>query len=374
MARPRSIATLANIGLGFYMRLILHKSTKFVLFSQLLDAFQTHREFLATTLAAAFFLFLAGSGNMQAQTATVNWTNVHQVIDGFGASDYAGSGSMSSGDQQFFFGTGSGQLGLSLIRAAVTNGGGAAGSCTSVGLSCAGPWLGDMQAMVANGGRVIASPWAPPAAYTTNGSVDCTAGGGNGQLASGHYADYATWLSNFAQSVNAQGVPLYAISIQNEPDQCLGYDSAHWSASQIDTFIKSNLGPTFASAGLSTLIEMPEDGNYSNGGGITGTYGGGTCATDSSCSNYVGMYSWHDYDASLSGTNSVSADPVPGGWASGKKWWETEASCGVSSGTPFGPSFCPSGATNDITDALHWAAVVDQRIAGDGANAWLYWR
>src|ERR1035438_10015523 len=155
MARPRSIATLANIGLGFYMRLIVHKSTKFVLFSQLLDAFQTHREFLATTLAAAFFLFLAGSGNMQAQTATVNWTNVHQVIDGFGASNENMGGSASSANQSLLFGTGSGHLGLSLLRVGVTDGSQEPGDCTSVSASCAGIYVSDMQAVTANGGKVI---------------------------------------------------------------------------------------------------------------------------------------------------------------------------------------------------------------------------
>src|SRR5580658_9170628 len=132
------------------------------------------RKFLAA--APAFLLVLAVSA--QAQTATVNWTDVHQVIDGFGASDAFFGSSMSSANQAFFFGTGSGQLGLSILRVAVPNNGGtsAAGNCSTVGTSCAGPVVGDMQAVIANGGRVYASPWSPPAAYTTNGNVDCSEG------------------------------------------------------------------------------------------------------------------------------------------------------------------------------------------------------
>lgn len=322
------------------------------------------RKFLAA--APAFLLVLAVSA--QAQTATVNWTDVHQVIDGFGASDAFFGSSMSSANQAFFFGTGSGQLGLSILRVAVPNNGGtsAAGNCSTVGTSCAGPVVGDMQAVIANGGRVYASPWSPPAAYTTNGNVDCSAGSGNGALSGSDYASYATWLANFVQSVAAQGVQIYALSVQNEPDQCKSYDSAAWSAANIDTFVKSNLGPTFSAAGLSTLIFMSENGSYS---AMTGGNGGETCGTDSSCTIYVGGYNWHDYDASLSGTDTVAADPVPSGWASGKKWWETEASCG----SGFGPNFCQSGFNTNITNALNWAAVIDQRIAVDGANAWLYW-
>ena len=309
----------------------------------------------------------AGSGSVLTQTATINWTNQHQVIDGFGASDAFFGSSMSSAHQQFFFGTGSGQLGLSILRVPVTNGGASApGSCSRTGSSCAGPYVSDMQAIIANGGRVYASAFSPPAAYMSNRSVNCTDGSGNGALISGDYSSYATWITNFVQSVQAEGVTPYSVSIQNEPDECQYYDSAVYTASQMDTFIKNNLGPTFASDGISSLIFMPENSGH---GAMTGANGGGTCATDSSCSDYVGGYNFHDYDATLSG-NAANADPYPSGWASGKKYWETEASC-LPGPTP---SFCQTGFNTNITDALQWAAVIDQRIAVDGLNAWLYWR
>lgn len=327
--------------------------------------FSAHGRLLAAGVAVAFILVPLGSGVAQAQTATLNWTNTHQVIDGFGASDAFQGGSMSAANQAFFFGTGSGQLGLSILRVEVSDDAGSApGDCSSVSTSCAGAYVSDMTAVIANGGRVYASPWAPPAKYTTNGSVDCSAGGGSGALATSNYAAYATWLANFVQSLKSGGINLYAISVQNEPDMCMSYDSAVWSSSQLDTFVKSNLGPTFASQGLSTLILLPEASNYS-----ATTNLGSTCATDSSCNQYVAGFNWHEYQASLSGTNTVAADSYPSGWPTGKKFWETEASCG----NGFGPNFCESGFNTDINDALDWAAVIDQRIAVDGANAWLYW-
>jgi glucuronoarabinoxylan endo-1,4-beta-xylanase len=343
--------------------------------------------FVTLELACAFIvvwclLTLTGCGgtfvaqstesvSAQTQAATVNWTNVHQIIDGFGASNEGASGNLSSADQAFFFGTGSGQLGLSILRVKVPDNGGSSptghGDCSSISLSCAGITLGDMQAIVANGGRVYASPWAPPAAYMTNGYTECSAGSGNGSLISGDYGAYATWLANFALSVQTVGgIPLYAISIQNEPDMCESYDSALWTAAQIDTFIKTSLGPTFASDGLSTLIFEPEVGVYAN----LSSYGG-TCGADSSCTSYVGGYNWHDYDANLSGANTVTADPYPSAWATGKKYWETEAAC--LPGSPQAPDWCLPAPNASMADALQWAAVIDQRIAGDSANAWLYW-
>jgi glucuronoarabinoxylan endo-1,4-beta-xylanase len=328
------------------------------------------RRFFNTALFASLFLLFAGFGTAQAQTATVDWTNVHQVIDGFGASDAQGGWTLTSAQQNLLFGTGAGQIGLSIMRAGIPDGSSSfSGDCSSVSTSCAGSSgvVSDMQAMIANGGIVYASPWSPPAAYTTNGSVICSSNSG---LATGSYAAYATWLANYVQSLKTEyNISLSAISVQNEPDICTSYDSAYWSNSQIDAFVANNLGPTFASDGLTTPIFVPETSGY---GQINGGSGGGTCATDSSCSSYVGGYNFHDYDASLSGTNSVNADPVPSGWASGKKYWETEVSCYTPEN--IGPNFCQSGWVTNITDGLNWAAVIDQRIAGDGANAWLYWQ
>jgi len=308
-----------------------------------------------------------GSGAGSApNTASINWTDVHQEIDGFGAADAQSGQSMTSADQQFFFGTGNGQLGLSLLRVGVTDGSGDPGSCASVSTSCAGVYVNDMQAIIANGGKVFASPWTPPAAYKTNGLATCTANAG---LITADYPAYATWLANFVKSLQTEdGIPLAAISLQNEPNECQDYDSAYWTPANIDSFVSANLGPTFASDGLSTLIFVPEGSGYNE------MSLGNTCAADSTCNQYVGGINWHDYDASLSGTNTVIADPYPSVWTAGKKYWETEASCALSSmGATIGPAFCQSGFNTNIADALDWAAVIDQRIAVDGANAWLYW-
>jgi glucuronoarabinoxylan endo-1,4-beta-xylanase len=297
-----------------------------------------------------------------AQTVTIDWTNLHQTIDGFGGADAQLGASLSSANEALLFGTGSGQLGYSILRVGVTDGAGDPGDCSSVSMSCAGVYEADMKAVTANGGKVYASPWSPPSPYKTNDAITCTDGAG---LSTNDYASYATWLSNFVASVKKYyGITIFSMSVQNEPDQCQDYDSAVWSAAELDTFVKNNLGPTFATAGLSTLIFMPESGSY-----YQTTQLGASCATDAACAAFVGGFNWHDYDGNLTGTDTVNATPYPSGWAKGKKFWETEASCGPG----FGPNFCESGFNTDINDALGWGAIVDDRIAVEGANAWLYW-
>jgi glucuronoarabinoxylan endo-1,4-beta-xylanase len=310
--------------------------------------------------SGAWITQLAGFAGAFTQNVTVNWTSLDQIIDGFGAAD-AFVGPLTSAQQDFFFGTASGQLGLSLLRTAVPDGSQVSGVCTTVNAGCAGPYVSDMKAMIANGGRIYSSPWTPPPAYKTNGLGSCT---NNAGLITADSSSYGTWLANYVMSLEKEDdITLYALSLQNEPDLCEWYDSAHWTAAEIDSFVANNLGPTFSSDKLPVLIFVPEPSTYAD------MNWGTTCAGDASCNKYVGGVNWHDYDAHLSGTNTVTADPYPSYWAAGKKYWETEASCG----SDFGPSFCQHGFNTDITDALDWAAVIDQRIAVDNANAWLYW-
>ncbi len=310
---------------------------------------------LSKSFLAGFLLLLLYAPHSQAQTATINWTDVHQVIDGFGAANAFSGASMSSGDQNLFFGTGTGQLGLSLLRVSLTDGGGEPGSCTTVNTGCAGPYISDMNFVIAKGGKVVATPWSPPAIYKTNSNIACTAGAGNGGLVSADYGAYATWLTNYVTSLQNAGVTLYALSIQNEPSNCQNYDSAIWHASDFDTFIKTNLGPAFASANFSTLIFLPETSTYGNVSGL-----GGTCMTDSSCSQYVGGVNWHDYAYGYNPPDTVNSTPYPAGWPA-KKYWETE----VSTLTTYDGS---------INNALTWAALIDDRLAVENAGAWLYWQ
>src|ERR1700686_3017201 len=145
----------------------------------------------STSLMAGFLLTLSFAPHGQAQTVTVNWNNVHQVLDGFGASSWANQ-SLTSTQAKFFFSTDPGDIGLSLLRGEVPNN----GSCTTVNVTCAGQ-VSDTQFAIANGGRVWSMVLSPPASMKTNGSVDCSDGSGHGALSADSYAAFATYLANY---------------------------------------------------------------------------------------------------------------------------------------------------------------------------------
>lgn len=303
----------------------------------------------------------------------VNWALTHQVIDGFGGNDVAmfpTGFNMTSAQLAEIFGTTGTELGLSVIRSQIPNGPSSlsnTGTCTSVSVSCEGALLSDLVGAASYGARIIVTPFGYPAAYTTNGSVSCSAGSGSGTLATAHYQDYANWTVNFIKSLSSlSGVTVYAVNADNEPEYCDGtaQDSAVMTDANLDTYIKSYLGPTLASNSLTPIVFSPDAGLYADMASFP------TCETDSSCASYLGAYDYHDYGAFESngpGPGTVAAQPSPSGWISGKKFWVLEGACTPSGG---GPNWCTTGFSPSWANALFWASDIDQKLAVD--NVGLY--
>jgi glucuronoarabinoxylan endo-1,4-beta-xylanase len=169
---------------------------------------------------AAFILavIVALSSFVLAQTATINVTANQQTIDGFGFST-AWTPAMTSAQGNVLFGTGSGQLGFSLLRVRIdpNNSWGNEPSNASTAHS--------------HGAKVLGSAWTPPASMKTNNSTIC------GDLKTSSYAAYATHLS---QAVS--GIGLDYVSFQNEPDWCPnpGYESSNPTPTEILNWVLNN--------------------------------------------------------------------------------------------------------------------------------------
>ncbi len=102
----------------------------------------------------------------------------------------------------------------------------------------------------------FASPWSPPGWMKSTGTMI------GGHLLPQHYATYAEYFVRFIQAYEAEGIPIYAVTIQNEPgvdrakakDPKWHYPSCHWTGEQERDFIRDHLGPAFRRHGLKTLI------------------------------------------------------------------------------------------------------------------------
>jgi glucosylceramidase len=56
---------------------------------------------------------------------------------------------------------------------------------------------------------------------------------------------YALYLSKFVQAYREEGINIYAVHVQNEPNSCQNFPSCIWNPKDLATFIGSYLGPRF---------------------------------------------------------------------------------------------------------------------------------
>jgi len=101
----------------------------------------------------------------------------------------------------------------------------------------------------------FASPWSPPGWMKSTGSMI------GGHLLAENYATYAAYFVRFVQEYERAGIPIYAVTVQNEPGVDRQHDapksrypSCRWTGEQERDFIRDHLGPAFAKAGLATKI------------------------------------------------------------------------------------------------------------------------
>ena len=83
------------------------------------------------------------------------------------------------------------------------------------------------------GGYILASPWSPPAVWKTNDSWN-----GGGSLRTANYQDYADYLKSVCDIYAERGAPVYAVSIQNEPNWTASYEGCEWTDAQMSTFFQ----------------------------------------------------------------------------------------------------------------------------------------
>ncbi len=96
--------------------------------------------------------------------------------------------------------------------------------------------------------KILASPWTAPSWMKTNGSAK------GGSLKPEFYAVYAQYFVRYLEAMRAQGIPIEAITVQNEPESDRNTPSLAMTAAEQAMFIKSALGPALARAGGTTKI------------------------------------------------------------------------------------------------------------------------
>ncbi len=103
------------------------------------------------------------------------------------------------------------------------------------------------QCMAATGGKLtmFASPWSPPAFMKDNNHMLR-----GGKLKPEFYQSWANNFAKFIRSYQAEGIPIWGVSIQNEPMATQTWESCIYTAEDERDFLKNFLGPTLQREGL----------------------------------------------------------------------------------------------------------------------------
>ena len=97
--------------------------------------------------------------------------------------------------------------------------------------------------------KIIASPWSPPGWMKTSQSMI------QGTLLPEAYPAYANYFVKFINAYADAGLPIYAITMQNEPlYNPSDYPGMEMTAIEQATFLRDHLGPALREAGLTTKV------------------------------------------------------------------------------------------------------------------------
>lgn len=106
--------------------------------------------------------------------------------------------------------------------------------------------------------KIFAVPWSAPAWMKTVNTLN------GGQLKQKYYGAYAAYFLKFIQAYQSHGIPIYAVTIQNEPlNETSSYPSMLFPETSAVDFIKNYLSPAFMVNGIITKIII-WDHNWDN--------------------------------------------------------------------------------------------------------------
>ncbi|PQP80183.1 glycosyl hydrolase [Paenibacillus sp. PCH8] len=198
---------------------------------------------LACLTALPLMLAPAPTQVSAASDANVNLSAEKQVIRGFGGINHpAWIGDLTAAQRETAFGNDQNQLGFSVLRIYVD--------------PDRNNWSREVataKRAIEKGAIVFASPWNPPSSmvetFNRNGNPNAK------RLKYDKYAAYAQHLNDFVTYMKDNGVNLYAISVQNEPDYAEEW--TWWTPQEMLRFMKENAGSI-----NNTKVMAPESFQY----------------------------------------------------------------------------------------------------------------
>lgn len=172
---------------------------------------------------------------------TIDASKKYQKISGFGGANRMwGTQFLKPVDAVKAFGTDGDGLGLSLFRVRIP--------------ANRDEWpliVEACQEAMKYGVKIFASPWSPPAALKSNKSDI------GGHLLSENYGAFKNHINDYIAFMKERQIDIEAISIQNEPDIKVSYESCDWTVEQMADFIS-----VYGDSIIGSKLAAPESFNF----------------------------------------------------------------------------------------------------------------
>ncbi len=275
--------------------------------------------------AGSTVITACSTGTAQSGDVKVDLSGILQKISGFGTSTaWSGNFRDPQNDPDMLWSTTSG-AGFTLHRIRI---GGGTTSETTIAKSA-----------VAHGVKVWAAPWEVKTSDISGNPPKLI----NPQ-------DWANTLASFVTTMKNAGVPIYAVSAENEPDS-QGLNATTWfTATEMATWVGTYLGPALASTGAKVMA--PETMNW---------YGIGDYLTalqnNADAWKYTEIVATHEYGGNPQAYPQIAQ--------AGKEFWETEIYDTNNDS--------PSSVADGIDSGLRIGKIIHEALTIANMNAWHFW-
>lgn len=267
---------------------------------------------------------------------TVNVDSTYQTIAGFGgANKIWGTQFLKSAEAKTVFGSDETDLGLSIFRVRIA--------------SDSNEWpliLESVKEAQKYGVKILASSWSPPANLKSNNSTI------GGYLLPENYGAFKDYINSFVSYMASNGVDIYAISVQNEPDIQVSYESCSWTSSTMIDFLK-NYGHLI----VGTKIAAPESFNFNK-------VFTNELLNDFSTAENLDIVAGHIYGGGM-GT-------IPLARQKGKEIWMTEYLLNLNSGNSGSPAWSSYSESEKWNESLQMLHTIHEAMNYNW-NAYIWW-
>lgn len=212
-------------------------------------------------------------------------------------------------------------------------------------------------------GSYFSTPWTPPNNDTSRwklGVADyVNAPEVGGYLDPAHYQDYADVLADYVLGfAGKMGAPLTALSLQNEPNYKVTYESADWSAEQLHGFL-TVLRSEFEKKGVfralpELTILAAEEENFKEDLILPSL-------ADRNTASLIGIVGAHQYEFGPWNVASYAPQPLTNSLAAGKKIWATEWNTSAFE------------AETPLSSALLLARLIQADLTTASVSAYVHW-